>query len=161
MHIDRVSLEAAKSNVRINSATLRWKNNPFSLNGVASVSPKGIEFDMDLATQSLDFNTVSQALLGKDEKGGAERTGSTRTPPIKGVIRLKTDRFSYGGLTWTPLHADVSFDNEGVSIRALRGSVCGVSTLGESQDIGSGDGNGGPPHRTQPGLGAYDPLCYG
>ncbi len=60
----------------------------------------------------------------------AETTGSTRTPPIKGVIRFKTDRFAFGGFTWMPLHANVSFDKEGVSIQALRGSVCGVSTLG-------------------------------
>ncbi len=128
--IDRVSLEAAKSNVRINSASFRWKDKPFSFNGVASVSPKGIEFDMDLATQSVEFDTVSQALWGKDQRKGAETTGSTRTPPIKGMIRLKTDQFSFGGYTWMPLHANVSFDNEGVSIQALRGSVCGVSTLG-------------------------------
>jgi hypothetical protein len=128
--IDRISLEATKSNVRVNSAAFRWKDKPFSFNGVTSVSPKGIEFDMDLSTQTLDFNTVSQALLRKDEKSGAETTGSTRTPPIKGVIRFKTERFAFGGFTWTPLHADVSIDKEGVSIRALRGSVCGVSTLG-------------------------------
>jgi len=130
LDIDRVSLEAAKSNVRINSAALRWKDKPFSFAGVASVSPKGIEFDMDLSTQTLDFNAVSQALLEKDEKSGAEATASTRTPPIKGMIRFKTERFEFGGFTWMPLHADVSFDKEGVSIQALRGAVCGVSTLG-------------------------------
>ena len=128
--IDRVSLEAAKSNVRINSAALRWKDKPFSFNGVASVSPKRIEFDMDLSTQSLEFDTISQALLEQQERSAMETTGSTRTPPIKGVIRLKTERFAFGGYTWMPLHADVSFDKEGVSIQALRGSVCGVSTLG-------------------------------
>jgi len=36
-----------------------------------------------------------------------------------------------------PLHADVSFDKEGVSIQALRGAVCGVSYTRKPQDIGS------------------------
>jgi len=97
---------------------------------VASVSPKGIEFDMDLSTQTLDFDTVSQALLRKDEKSGAETTAATQTPPVKGVIRFKTDRFAFGGFTWMPLQANISFDKEGVTIQTLRGAVCGVSTLG-------------------------------
>jgi hypothetical protein len=126
VEIDRISLEAAKSNVRVNSAAFRWKDKPFSFNGVTSVSPKGIEFDMDLSTSSVDFDALSQAFLGKGENGG-KATGPSSTPPIKGILRIKTDRFTFGSFNWTPLFADVSFDKEGISIHNIRGAVCGLS----------------------------------
>jgi hypothetical protein len=130
VEIDHVSLEAAKSNVRVNSAAFRWKNQIFSLHGVASVTPKGFEFDTDLSSQALEFDAVSQALSGKDEKSAAEAARSTQTPPIRGLIRFKTDRLTYVGFTWAPLSADVSFDNKGVSVQNIRGSLCGFSMPG-------------------------------
>ncbi|MEI9477943.1 MAG: AsmA-like C-terminal domain-containing protein [Deltaproteobacteria bacterium] len=130
LEINQVSLEAAKSNVRVNSAAFRWLNQPFSLNGVANVSPKGIEFDMDLSAKTVEFDTVRQVLLGKGEKGEVKSTSPSGTPPVKGTLRLKTDRFTYGNFTWMPLYADVSFGKEGVSVQNIRGSVCGLSTPG-------------------------------
>ena len=130
VEVEHVSLEAGKNNVRVNSATFRWLKQPFSLNGVANVSPKGIEFDMDLSAKTIEFETVRQALLGKGEKEEVKATSPSGTPPVKGILRLKTDRFTYGGYTWEPLHADVSFGKEGVSVEIIRGSVCGLSTPG-------------------------------
>ena len=130
LEIEHVSLEAGKNNVRVNSATFRWLNQPFSLNGVANVSPKGIEFDMDLSAKTVEFDTVRQVLLGNDEKKEVKATSPSGTPPVKGILRIKTDRFTYGSFTWMPLYADVSFGKEGVSVQNIRGSVCGLSTPG-------------------------------
>jgi len=112
---------------------------PFSLNGVANVSPKGIEFDMDLSAKTVEFDTIRQTLFGKNEKREVKSTNPSGTPPVKGILRLRTDRFSYSGFTWMPLHTDVSFGKEGVSLQVIRGSVCGLSTPGSlklsDQDI--------------------------
>jgi hypothetical protein len=134
VEVEHISLEAVKNNARINSAAFRWMKQPFSLNGVANASPTGIEFDMDLSTKTIEFETIRQALLGNDEtkevKGTSPSGRPVGNPSLKGILRLKTNRFTYGGFTWEPLHADVSFAKEGVSVEIIRGSVCGLSTPG-------------------------------
>jgi hypothetical protein len=131
IEVEHVSLEADKNNVRVNSADFRWMKQPFSLNGVASVSPKGIEFDMNLSAKTIEFETVRQALLGNTEATEAKTTSpGSENPPVKGILRFKTERFTYGTITWIPLHADISIRQEGVSVEIVRGSVCGVSTPG-------------------------------
>jgi len=50
------------------------------------------------------------------------------TPPVKGILRLKTDRFTYGNLTWMPLHADISSGQDGIRINVTHALLCGIST---------------------------------
>ena len=136
--VEHISLQTGKGNVKVSSAVFRWMEEPFSLNGTANVSPKGIVFDMNLSAKTIRFEAVKQAFPGNDEKQtlpGNEKkevraTGPSGNPPLKGILRIKTDRFTYGELAWEPLHADVSFANEGVSIEINRGALCGLSTPG-------------------------------
>jgi hypothetical protein len=128
LEIEHVSLEAAKNNVRVNSAVFKWLNQPFTANGVVNVSPKAIEFDIDLSTKALEFDTVSQALFSKNEPRDMPALSPRNTPPVKGILRLKTDRFTYGNLTWMPLHADISSGQDGVQINVTHALLCGIST---------------------------------
>ena len=127
--VEHISLQAGKGNVKVSSAVFRWMEEPFSLNGTANVSPKGIVFDMNLSAKTISFETIRQVFPG-NEKEEVKATGPSGNPPLKGILRIKTDRFTYGELAWEPLHADVSFANEGVSVEINRGALCGLSTPG-------------------------------
>jgi hypothetical protein len=69
--------------------------------------------------------------LGKDkqEKDRKEIVASWNQP-VQGILRIKLEEFTYGGFTWRPVHAAVSFHRGDIELAITEANVCGISTTG-------------------------------
>jgi hypothetical protein len=65
---------------------------------------------------------------GENDRGG--KTAKFRSIPVKGNIRLKTDRFNIGKFSWNPLLADISLNNDMADVTLKKAVICGISTPG-------------------------------
>ncbi len=85
---------------------------------------------MDLSADGLDWGKVKRILAKGNEKRNRERGENGGTYPLQGILRVKSDYFTYGSFTWSPFHADISFSHDEVSVSVTEANVCGIATPG-------------------------------
>ncbi|MFH1991683.1 MAG: hypothetical protein ABIK98_04650, partial [Pseudomonadota bacterium] len=127
--VNNLTLEAQENNLLIESASLSLADDRFDLKGNVNFSADGLNFDMDLAADVLNIDNLKQA-LGKKEESLDQADQKVRTHPVRGHLKLKTEKFTYEGLTWSPFYGDVAITDKTTTVTVTKAVVCGIATPG-------------------------------
>jgi hypothetical protein len=130
LKIEKISLSATKNRLDVDSAVCTWGDSRLTLGGNVDFSAKGFLLDMDLSADGLEWGKVKKILAKENEKRNREQDKNGWTFPMQGILRVKSDYFTYGSFTWNPFHADISFRHDGISVSVTEANVCGISTPG-------------------------------
>jgi hypothetical protein len=123
IQIDTFSLNAqgklfrVESNLLLLGHTLRTK-------GKVDFLPGGFVFDMDVFTNGFELDQVITKVAGKE---GDE---AFWTLPLKGILRVESEYVKYGRFTWRPVHANITFEPERISIGIAKANLCAIDTPG-------------------------------
>jgi hypothetical protein len=139
IRVEGLSLEASGKGIRVDTAHFILEESHLSLQGDLGFSEKGIQVDMDLASEEIAWDTIKRVVdRAKAEKPVDEEAPST-WPRIEGTVRCRSESFAYGPFTWRPLHASVTFSPEDLRVAVTEADICGISTLGavnlEGEDL--------------------------
>ncbi|MFZ2445628.1 MAG: AsmA-like C-terminal domain-containing protein [Syntrophobacteraceae bacterium] len=136
--IENAVLEAADNRINIKSAMVSWNGSRLSLGGAVTVVDNAYLVDMNAFADTLDLESLLDAR--KDERAAgvapAENTPSGRQPdkgwdaPVRGAIRLRSERLTYGKLTWNPANVDVVISPGLFEVKINQANLCGISTPG-------------------------------
>jgi hypothetical protein len=85
---------------------------------------------MDVSADALKWDNAREILAKENEEKGLQQDEKLLTLPLQGILRVKSEYFTYGEFTWNPFHADVSFSHDGVSVAVTEANLCGTSTPG-------------------------------
>jgi len=130
IRVEGFSLEASGKGIRVDTAHFILEESHLSLQGDLGFSEKGIQVDMDLASQEIAWDTTERVVdRAKAEKPVDEEAPSS-WPRIQGTVRCRSESFAYGPFTWRPLHASVTFSPEDLRVAVTEADICGISTLG-------------------------------
>jgi hypothetical protein len=127
--IEQIVVQGDKADVNIRSADLRWRRGHISASGKLTAAKDALNVDMDLSADRLVWDEFSDVIGGGDrprDKGNAK----VQLPPLEGVVRLKSDSFAVGGLSWNPLRVTASLTPNGITGEIDNSVVCGIRTAG-------------------------------
>jgi hypothetical protein len=130
LKIERISLSATKNRLKVESAVCTWGESRLTLGGNVDFSAKGFLLDMDLSADGLHWGKVKEILAKQNKKRDLEQGKNGWTFPMQGILRVKSDYFTYGSFTWSPFHADISFSDDGINVSVTEANLCGISTPG-------------------------------
>lgn len=109
---------------------IRGEGSRIALGGDVSLSPAGLLLDMDLSADGLEWDQVRKILESKNRERDVKQAEYSWCLPVKGILRLKSGNFQYGGFTWSPFHADISFLRDRLEVAITKANLCGISTPG-------------------------------
>jgi hypothetical protein len=132
LNINDISLRADNKSVRVDSLILTWEDNHLSVNGDVNISENGFLFDLDMSADGLDWDTIRKTLdIGNKEQyknvGEEKRFWDI---PVKGILRLDAESFTFDQYTWNPMQANISFDHDCISVQVTDANLCGISCPG-------------------------------
>ena len=92
----------------------------------------GFLFDLDISADGLDWDTIRKSLnIGdkeQDKDAGEEK--HFWNIPVKGILRLGAESFTFDQYTWNPIQADISLDPDCISVQVTDANLCGISCPG-------------------------------
>jgi hypothetical protein len=128
--IEDVSLEAKKNRLKVQSAMLKWGKNHLNLDGSVDFSEEEFLIDMNLSADGFEWENVKKVLEEEDKKSDLKQREDIRTPPVKGILRVRAQTFAYEKYTWRPFHADITFRHDGLKVAVTEANLCGIATPG-------------------------------
>jgi hypothetical protein len=131
--INTLSLVAGDGNLRVESANLSLDDKRFDLKGNVNFSPKGFLLDMEVSADEVNLDHLKQTLGTNDKERHDREDKPVRAYPVQGVLKLKTEKFTYGGFTWSPFIADISFSDSVATVSITKAAFCGIDTPGTLQ----------------------------
>ena len=132
LKINSFAIRGDASRIRIDTADLNWSEMPLKLSGTIQPEPDNrLRLDMDIAADAVDLDHLIQVLKSGTENKEPRAGHHSPLPALTGNIRFETDRLIFSGLTWRPLHADVSLQGEKIDITFKEALLCGISTPGK------------------------------
>ena len=130
--IESISLNAEKNNIVIDSLDLSLGNNNIGIQGTANLSSDKFVLDMNISADKIEWDKILKLKGDENEKEHSKSDPKEKPQklPVEGIIRLKSENFEYDSFTWSPFNADISFENETVSVLVKEANLCGISTPG-------------------------------
>lgn len=133
--IESAILQADGGTINVKSAMISWNGSRLSLGGNIAITESAYMVDMNAFADSLDLKSILDSK--KEPQPGETAEEPTEKPskkgwdaPIRGVIRLRSERLSYGRLTWNPAVADLSISPGTIEVSLKQANLCGISTPG-------------------------------
>lgn len=130
LKIDSYSLDAKKDNLKVESAVFTWVDSRITLKGNVKTSADGFLLDLDLFADNADWKDIRETFVRDSKETGVEKTENSFDLPVRGILRLKMGSFTYDRFTWSPLHANISFEPAGIKLSITEADLCGISTTG-------------------------------
>ncbi|MGB8335873.1 MAG: AsmA-like C-terminal region-containing protein, partial [Desulfobacterales bacterium] len=131
LKINSFAIRGDASKIQIDTADLNWSEMSLKLSGSIQPEPENrLRLDMDIAADAVNLDHLIQVL--KDRPSNKQPQTGPQSPPyaVTGNIRFKTDRFTFGDFTLSPVHADASLKNGQTDITIKEAVLCGISMPG-------------------------------
>ena len=131
-NINDFSLRADNKSIRVDPLILTWEDNHLSAKGDVNISENGFLFDLDMSADGLDWGTIEKTLAtgNKEQDKSAGEEKSFWDIPVKGILRLDAESFTFDQYTWNPVLTDISFDPDCISVEIANANICGISCPG-------------------------------
>jgi hypothetical protein len=130
IRIEGLSLDASDEGIRVDHTHLTLEESHLSLQGDLSFSPEGIQVEMDLASEGIEWDTIQRVIDRAKPEEPVDEDAPSAWPPIGGTIRCRTESFTYEPFTWKPLHGSVTFSPDALRVAVTEADMCGIATLG-------------------------------
>ncbi len=128
--INRISLEADKNQLNVESLALSLGDTDLAIEGNATSTEEGFQFLLDASSDRIEWENIKAAL---DRFNGERNTNSDDEKwdlPLKGTFGLKSKNFHYDRFNWSPFNAEIRFDDNMINIIISDASLCGIDTPG-------------------------------
>ena len=125
--IESFVLDGSNNQVNVQSADLTLGDNRIDTKGDIKFTPDGFLVDMDISSDGVDWQTISQTFESEQDD---EKSDTFWEVPVLGNLTLKSESFSYDRFTWKPLHANISFAKDDITIDVTDASLCSISFPG-------------------------------
>lgn len=126
IRVERASLKAVGDRVEVVSSNVIGPGDKRGyLAGKIELSEDALNLDMDLEIGGLEWEyaEIPATAAGNGRNGPFEL-------PLRGIIRVRADYFSYAGFIWRPVQARVVFSEEATEVRVEETAICGIQTPG-------------------------------
>lgn len=131
--VNNLSLKANKNYIRVESADLSWADNRFDLQGNVNFSPETFLLDIEVSADEINLDNLKQT-LDQSGKNNHDQTGASVRPNlVQGALKLKTEKLTYEGFTWSPFYADIALKDDTTTIFITKANLCGIATPGTLQ----------------------------
>lgn len=128
--VNTLSLKTNNDDIRVESANLSLDKKKFDLQGNVNLSPKGFLLDIEVSADEVNLNHLKQTLSTNNKANRDKKDKSAEIYPVQGVLKLKTEKFTYGAFTWSPFIADISFGDSAATVSIAEAAFCGIATSG-------------------------------
>jgi hypothetical protein len=128
--IESLSLDASEKGIRVDPARLILEGSHLSMQGEVSFSEEGIQVDMDLASDGIEWDTIERVIDRAKREEPEDGEAPSAWPPVGGTIRCQAESFTYEPFTWTPLQGTVTFSPDTLRVAVTEADMCGIATLG-------------------------------
>ena len=121
---DTPGVSGAHGRIDLAAAQLSWEDSQMLLQGNAAFSEEELWLDLKLAADRLSWEQVDQitALDKQSGPGDAHK--------LLGSLTVELDHFTYEGLNFQPMHADISFNETDTRIVVKKADLCGIQFPG-------------------------------
>ncbi len=135
--IENATLEANGNRIDVRSAVISWNGSRLSLGGNITITEAAYNVDMNAFADDLNLESL---LKSKEESKGdgtdlvekaEQKPGKAWDTPVRGTIRVRSERLTYGKLTWNPANADLVLSPGLIDVRINQANLCGISTVGK------------------------------
>jgi hypothetical protein len=127
--VEQMVVQADPAGVNIRSAALRWRGSRITAIGKLTAPQDALQVDMDVSADRLVWEEIN-AIAGATDGQTAQGSGQLAAPTVRGVIRLKADRFDIASLSWAPLQLTAQIGDNGIDADIQNGVACGIRTAG-------------------------------
>jgi AsmA-like C-terminal region/Domain of Unknown Function (DUF748) len=128
LRIDDTVLSASGNKVKVHEADIDWLGNQFELDGHLTFEPGSISLEIIAAAEEIDAGRLETLFKDDDKKTSKDETSSQSI--FQGTVQISAERLKYGFYTWTPYHATVMLEKNGLSMQVNEARICGIETLG-------------------------------
>jgi hypothetical protein len=128
LRIDDTVLSASGNKVKVHEADIDWLGNQFELDGHLTFEPSSISLEIIAAAEEIDAGRLETLFKDDDKKTSKDETSSQSI--FQGTVQISAERLKYGFYTWTPYHAIVMLEKNGLSMQVNEARLCGIETLG-------------------------------
>ncbi|MHC1728870.1 MAG: AsmA-like C-terminal domain-containing protein [Syntrophobacteraceae bacterium] len=133
--IESATLEADGNRINVKSAMISWNGSRLSLGGSVAITETAYMVDINAFADSLDL----QSILDRKKEDQPNPTDEPEErisnkgwdAPVRGTIRLRSERLSYGKLTWSPANAEIAITPGAIDVNLNQANLCGISTPGK------------------------------
>jgi AsmA-like C-terminal region len=126
-----IAVNAQNKHIVVNTAHFSLGKENFMLKGSIDTTPAWFSVDMDLSADGIDWETLANIVRGTNDKEEGGKAGLLQDIPARGKVRIQSGFLRFRQFTLKPFHADISFDDERVHVRAKEAALCGISTTGD------------------------------
>ncbi len=137
LQIDSITLGADGGRVSIPSSRIRVAETVLSSSGVLTFGKDGLDVQMDVAADRVEWGSIERILADKKATAPAEGRDEPSTMPIRGTVNISAHEFIYGRYTMSPLHADISFTPERATAHIRKAALCSINAEGRIELAGS------------------------
>jgi len=127
--IEKFNIEASGQSVQVRSVELRWHESRLTASGRVN-NADNLDVDLDVVGDQLDWEELRRSFRIQLNRPRPETDGISSIPAIRGVIRLKTNRFSFERFSLSALELKAAIGSSGIRADIERGVVCGINTRG-------------------------------
>jgi hypothetical protein len=122
--MDTKGSEGIQGRINLEDTQISWEDSHMALQGAADFSKDELILDLNLTADQLNWGQIEQIMELED------KAGPDSTMVLLGELRVESDNFTYGGYTWQPIHADISFNKAATSIVIKKAYLCGIKFPG-------------------------------
>ncbi len=116
--------EGIHGHIDLMDTQLSWENSRMTLQGTADFSESELILDLDLAANELSWHQIDQIVeLEKSQTPDSAMA-------LLGELRVVSESFIYDRFTWQPMHADISFNKDDISIVIKKADLCAIQFPG-------------------------------
>ena len=108
---------------------LLWGDTQLTLSGVIESDRKDVKLDMDISAGGAEW-AQAEKILDYIQKSKTESDGATRKRNILGNLNVQIESFRYNGYSVQPLHTEIAFETDKVTITINRAAVCSITFQG-------------------------------
>jgi hypothetical protein len=130
LKINDIAVTSQEKHILIESSDLTWGESHLEVIGSMDFSPEAILLNMAAAADEFDLDPIEAKLKKNGNTQGAGQHKNGRLPPVRGTLKIKTERFKYADFIWNQLRGEVNFSAEEIDITISEANLCGVTTQG-------------------------------
>ena len=107
-------------------------NRETKLHAAGNIHPLSSElvFDLDLRSDTVMIDSLISYFKKIGEKNKTEKTGTLYRLPIRGNLRLNSDRVHWKKYRWSEVESNIAVDPQNVKITILKADLCRIQTPG-------------------------------
>ena len=136
LQIDSIAVNADGRRISIPSSRIRLAETVLSSSGVLTFGKDGLDVQMDVATDRVEWESIERILANTKTKAPAGGSDEPSTMPIRGAVNVSAREFVYGRYTLSPLYADITFTPERAMAHIRKAALCGINAEGRIELAG-------------------------